>query len=1635
MTDSLRPISSYDMPTDKQYEELNELGKEFLEERNVNKAIEAEQKQQEQDQGFIADGPGRALQEIVSVPLGGAVDAAESIGSFLDLSGDTLSLAAGSLFGFGTKEEENPFSDRYEKGNWIDIPDQFTPETKTGLGKLMRGMTEFGILAVLTAKAGAAAKAGIAASGAMKGLSAGTKLAGAAQRFKAGSKPIQFLTNPRAAKFAKIAGEGGMADFIMNDSEESNIANLIDQYAPMIPFSEALSVNEEDNPWSARIKSVTAGAGVNLVGHALVGFLKGKFAATKKAKELIEEQKLLQGTGDQKLLPRSKDLVGDNFVIKDFYDEAITTANAEGNRVMYNYIRKNDTDDIINAKKEADKAYAEGKGFRNSEDVDNLDLYLRKHLTEEDYEEAQRLFAGEELNKDITIKGDPDNIDPVTGKGEADRVIKAENRITDTRGKGTYYHGTATEIDKLQGPYDGDAYYGEAKPGLFGYGFYTTDDIITANKYKKKNIKSTRAELTDPLVYKTRQKQEVKFYDLDEDMSPLIYKELDDYLKEQTLPDGTLRHDDAAVVSDTLAELGRENVTLGEFIRVSRKIATYDYDMYSYEHAESILQIIEDRLKKEGFGGYTHQGGLYAGKGKRKHQVQIYWDPANQLELGRTTTENVTLQDYIDLAFRKGRSANDPWLPEQGMSAAQERANRFRKPDPDVNPQKFSQTERADYRQSTDTDNPYVEYVNESTKNFRREGRPVGSTNMSTNAHTRRMTQDDAGLRKFATEIMDNITEQAFRQIDNAMPFNEIREMQIAAAQEIIDIIGIGGTEGQQALTRYLNADLGTKKLDVSDIAGRKNFIFWDFDGDKVITITPQMKNALTLATHYMLKKAADIGTGVTMLPKGANATRQAMDILDHLQIAMVEMKKVAYMTGNALEVQKGRGIFPQAAQAKLGKKLKEIIEEEKTFTQHMKELIKNGNKRQAKQLAEIYSITDGRVTSLSMMQNYLKARLGLGGMVNGQKIPSQVLRELASVYYNSILSSPKTPIRAVVGTNLITVLRPFMMYAGAKFGRGADRAQQAVAAATIDAIGKAYSESWKVFKYNWQQGLHNKKMSYQGRFDLPTDLQNFKRLGKYAEEFGSPSEKMMYRGLNTLVNLNTSPLMRYSQNAMGAGDAAARTVIGRFTARIRAAQEGVEKGIPLDQLTDYARAQEQRFADQIFKMGDGNMMVVTDQAALMAGREATMTRDVEGWMKAFETLQNNPVGMLFFPFVRTGYNAIRLTVQHTPLEAFSKRYRDIMAGQNLEKYGLTAADLPAEKALMEGRIAVGSSIVAMASIGAAMGNIYGDLPRDKEMRDLWRQEGIKPHTMRIGNTLVSYRDIEPFNTVIATAANVFNYQHALDEDIKTELLETLTFMAAAAVVDKSMLAGVDDLASVLDPEGLLNKGSTLGGKFARSGLPYSALIGSIGDLLDANQKEANNMLEMMIKRDALFKSLVPPKYDMLAKDRSGVKFEPPGSQPLLRAFNFLSPVAITNTSGDSVKTTLYEMGYNLPEVTKTYKGLRLTSKERSTMQKYISMSSLRKDLEKVFDSKSFKNGFAEFKKLQLRRRNGYRVEDQEFYKMVQKVFRKAKREAYLKMVGENPTFADKLKEAKVKKNLGGRGRYDEIDRLLNIPK
>ena len=110
-----------------------------------------------------------------------------------------------------------------------------------------------------------------------------------------GRKGTKFLKVVN--KGATIAGTGTAADIVMQSSEAGNIANLVNEYAPCIPFVEALAVDpEEDTVWISRIKSVTAGAGMNMVGHALGAAIRGLYKGAKhfkKTGDVVESNKIV----------------------------------------------------------------------------------------------------------------------------------------------------------------------------------------------------------------------------------------------------------------------------------------------------------------------------------------------------------------------------------------------------------------------------------------------------------------------------------------------------------------------------------------------------------------------------------------------------------------------------------------------------------------------------------------------------------------------------------------------------------------------------------------------------------------------------------------------------------------------------------------------------------------------------------------------------------------------------------------------------------------------------------------------------------------------------------------------------------------------------------------------------------------------------------------------------------------------------------------------------------------------------------------------------------------------------------------------------------------------------------------------
>ena len=128
-------------------------------------------------------------------------------------------------------------------------------------------------------------------------------------------------------------------------------------------------------------------------------------------------------------------------------------------------------------------------------------------------------------------------------------------------------------------------------------------------------------------------------------------------------------------------------------------------------------------------------------------------------------------------------------------------------------------------------------------------------------------------------------------------------------------------------------------------------------------------------------------------------------------------------------------------------------------------------------------------------------------------------------------------------------------------------------------------------------------------------------------------------------------------------------------------------------------------------------------------------------------------------------------------------------------------------------------------------------------------------------------------------------------------------------------------------------------------------------------------------------KELNPPKYDVMGKKR-GQKLKKPGNA-LERMFNSMLLSLFIIMDEDTVKA-LFEMRFNLPEALSTYRGVDLTSKEMSELQRHMSEGDLRIKLERLFKSDKFKDSFNEYKQLlkdnKLGAGKGAPIEEQDFY-------------------------------------------------------
>ena len=193
------------------------------------------------------------------------------------------------------------------------------------------------------------------------------------------------------------------------------------------------------------------------------------------------------------------------------------------------------------------------------------------------------------------------------------------------------YHGTSKAIGELQEPGVG-AY---SSVNIYGQGFYTTDKESVATRYTKKG----KGE--KPTVYKVSipAETESKLYDMEQSLSPDIQKAITPILE-----------DTDYVYSDTLDK----SSNLREVYDDIRNAAS-DNNI-SADEAQVVFTSLAEVLKKQGYVGLKHKGGLIS-KGE-PHTVRILWNPQQDAVITPQAKKKKVTEDPITTimgAIRKAK--------------------------------------------------------------------------------------------------------------------------------------------------------------------------------------------------------------------------------------------------------------------------------------------------------------------------------------------------------------------------------------------------------------------------------------------------------------------------------------------------------------------------------------------------------------------------------------------------------------------------------------------------------------------------------------------------------------------------------------------------------------------------------------------------------------------------------------------------------------------------------------------------------------------------------------------------------------------------------------------------------------------
>ena len=877
--------------------------------------------------------------------------------------------------------------------------------------------------------------------------------------------------------------------------------------------------------------------------------------------------------------------------------------------------------------------------------------------------------------------------------------------------------------------------------------------------------------------------------------------------------------------------------------------------------------------------------------------------------------------------------------------------------------------------------------------------------------------------------------------------------------------------EAGRDLSKFIDPH-GNTRLDIGDEDFEKlltNGVKQTMDADKTVMLSPAklvMVDLVNAANTAALRDLVWAAREVSDVIDITDVDGPVDMIMDRLRFGMEEAKLTRWLwseQGRRIQTPEGKAMSAEAFNRKLAKDLgakkADLKESTKAATDAMVQLMmKAENKDTMDSMLEAFSmVPDAR--GLEDLYDYFDIQMK-GGVLNGKKITGTAIRELQGVTINSLLSGPKTPLKAMMGTSTAIAAKPMAQALGATLQGDMASARSALAAYT--AMRQAIPDAWKIFKSTLNSLWKNQVQTDVKGVKIQVDDQKWNAYVAQREfrKKNDPGSITTGDELAFLVSrmaraANNWSFFTYGSKLLQSTDTALSYVMAKMHTRQAVMQDMLsnQKGMPVIDM-DLLAKNEQAMFDSI-RDAQGNIKWDENAALKFAKEEVTLTRDIGGLAGGLEKAMNaTPWAKPFFLFARTGVNGLDLTFKHMPLlNRLVDTERRLLGATvemadagDLADMGITnARELMNAKQLSSGRQMMGAAVVTGAAMMFLDGRISGNGPVNRQQRKLWMDQGWQPRSIKVGDVWMSYDSFEPFNTIMAMVADTGMYlgEQSIDDSVAEKNLFALSMVVAQGLTQKSYLNGMQqfvDLANASDyqVEKML-------ANLANNQLPLSSARNELGKLFNPYMKELNSgAFQQLRNRNQLTEFLagdegLPIKYDMLTgKPVREYDF-------MTRMFNMFSPVHF-NLDYAPGKQLLFDAGYDMRLTAYTNPAkidLSDYPELRSKYQMLIGKQNLEKQLAQLATRKNIQDSLAQMEKDKADGKYNIDPGTYDHNEQIARLIRRAQNRAWGQLA-QDPEVIHLINSAKAAQAADAnrrRGQFDLADtyrdknqELLNMP-